>query len=284
MKTTLHDLDVARHLVRLGVPLFLAGLDGNGDPLCPKAWQQTEPGDLTPVNDYRPGMALCAVMGHTFDVLDVDPRNGGTESARRLRAELGDDMPRIYARVSTPSAGWHCWLAPLGIGKHTGFMPGLDLQGGKLDGRGRGFAFIPPTVRPSKMDGEPRAYQWTEAPHQAPEHDSSGVMLVKLILDAVTPAPAERAPRPASTAAEITSGYVRTALTGELAAVASSPAGGRNVQLNRSAYALARFIADGQLDADATADALTEAASAAGLGYAEAASTIRSAFTARGAV
>jgi hypothetical protein len=267
------------------VPLFLAGLDGDGNPLCPTAWQQTAPGDLTPVTTWRPGLALCAVMGHAFDVLDVDPRHDGTESARSLRDQLGDSMPTIYARVATPSGGWHYWIAPLGVGKHTGFMPGLDLQGGKPDGTGRGFAFMPPTVRPSKADGVPRPYRWTEAPHTAPGNDTSGALLAKLIVEAVAPAPADRTPRSASPGkGDVTRPYVRAALAAELDAVANAAEGARNVQLNRSAYAVGRFAADGLVDVDAAEDALADAATHAGLDYAEAARTIRSAFRARGAL
>ena len=36
-----------------------------------------------------------------------------------------------------------------------GLRDGIDYQGGDDDGRGRGFVFIAPTVRPSKVTGEP---------------------------------------------------------------------------------------------------------------------------------
>jgi hypothetical protein len=282
---TLHDLDVARSLARLGVPLFLARLDGDGNPLCPTAWQQTAPGDLTPVNTWQPGLALCAVMGHTFDVLDVDPRHGGTESARQLRDELANAMPRIYGKAQTPSGGWHYWLAPLGLAKRTGFRPGLDYQGGKPDGQGRGFAFIPPTVRPSKIDGVPRPYRWLEPPEPPADCDFSGVALAKAIAGPGRGSQRARAHiRQAIRMSELTRPYVRAALAAELSAVASAAEGARNVQLNRSAYAVGRFVADGLVDADAAEDALADAACHAGLDYAEAARTIHSAFRARGAL
>jgi hypothetical protein len=47
----------------------------------------------------------------------------------------------------------------LGIGTHPGFLPGLDLKGGKNDGSSRGFVFLPPTVRPSKVTGKRSQYQ-----------------------------------------------------------------------------------------------------------------------------
>jgi hypothetical protein len=283
VQTTLHDLDVARHLVRLGVPLFLAGLGGDGNPLCPTAWQQTEPGDLTPVNTWQPGLALCAVMGHAFDVLDVDPRHGGTESAVQLRDELADAMPAIYGRAKTPSGGWHYWLAPLGLAKRTGFRPGLDYQGGKPDGQGRGFVFLPPTVRPSKMDGQPRAYEWLEPPGCPADRDFTGAALAK-VLAGPGRQPAKTHVRQVVRVDSLRRPYVRAALAAELAAVATAAEGARNVQLNRSAYAVGRFVADGLVAADAAGDALADAACHAGLDYAEAARTVHSAFRARGAL
>ena len=79
-------LDAAHELVDLGVPVFTAQLDKAGNPRPPKGWEKTEP-DHARVK-WRPGLALCAVMGTAFDALDVDPRNGGTESLAALKDEL----------------------------------------------------------------------------------------------------------------------------------------------------------------------------------------------------
>jgi hypothetical protein len=77
--------------------------------------------------------------------------------------------------------------------------------------------------------------------------------------------------------------YVEAAVLAEIAAVAGAWEGARNNQLNKSAYALARFVASGQLDHDVAAHALRAAAMQAGLTSVEAVNTIRSAFNARGA-
>jgi hypothetical protein len=90
------------------------------------------------------------VAGVAYDVLDVDPRNGGIESFNKMTRELGDDGPETYLQVRTPSGGQHLYIQPLRMGTLHGFLPGLDLQGGKPDGTSRGFVFIPPTERPSK--------------------------------------------------------------------------------------------------------------------------------------
>ena len=77
--------------------------------------------------------------------------------------------------------------------------------------------------------------------------------------------------------------YVRAAFEAEVAAVAGAWEGARNEQLNRSAFALARFVAAGDLERDVAVAALSAAAEHAGLGLVETTRTLRSAFTARGA-
>lgn len=137
----------ARKLAELGVPVFAGRLDreGNPDGRDPrwKNWQNTRP-NSRPIDRWATGEALGAVTGVRFDVIDVDPRNGGMDSLRKMAADLGDDGPDEYWRVATASGGRHIWIAPLGLGGHNSFMPGLDLKAAG------GFVFIPPTVRPSK--------------------------------------------------------------------------------------------------------------------------------------
>ena len=154
----LEALEVARTLVARGVPLFLA----EADPAArdgfrrPNDWQQTIP-DPSVVDRWQPGMALCAVMGHGLDLLDLDPRNGGNLDAL-------DPMPTAYGSAVTPSGGVHVFIRSLGVGSRDGVFPGVDVKGGLPDGSSRGYAYIAPTVRPSKVTGEPGAYRWTQAP------------------------------------------------------------------------------------------------------------------------
>ncbi|HTW00232.1 MAG TPA: bifunctional DNA primase/polymerase [Streptosporangiaceae bacterium] len=276
------DLDAARQLARLGVPVFTATLAPDGHPER-YGWPALQPGtDETSL--WRPGLALCAVMGHGFDVLDVDPRNGGNDSLPLLLAELQGEVPEVHGRVSTPSGGWHLWIAALGIGKRSGFLPGLDLQGATAAGTGRGLVFLPPTVRPSKVTGELRAYAWHTVPQAAATGDTTGAKLARVIEAAKrepTLPPSGQA-APAVKATSLTAPYIRAAVAAELDAVAAACNGSRNDQLNRSAYALARFVADGALDGQAVEDALTSAAGQAGLSECECRRTIRSAFAARG--
>jgi len=145
------DLRLAHTLCDMGVPVFAGRLTADGKPDKGDRrwarWQNRKP-DHGAVESWNPGDALCAVTGVVFDVLDWDPRNDvGGASFKRLSDDLGDDGPVVYWTVRTPRGGRHSYIAAMGIGSHVGFMPGLDLKGGRADGSGRGFVFLPPTER-----------------------------------------------------------------------------------------------------------------------------------------
>lgn len=153
-------LDIARMLVKAGVPMFLAQPDPNSRNgwRLPFGWETNE-ADVSVVDAWRPGFALCAVTGHTFDLVDVDPRSGGSE------ADLGAAMPHSYLTAETPSGGRHHFVKTLGVPSLDGRVaPGIDVKSGTLQGEGRGFAFIAPTVRVSKVDGVAREYRWVVGP------------------------------------------------------------------------------------------------------------------------
>lgn len=191
-------LDLARAMARVGIPIFTAppcggerctaecvartkGAGNKNGYHLPPGWDATV-ADPRAVDQWRPGWALCAVGGHACDVLDVDPRNGGDASAEALAAR--GEWPWSYGRALTPSGGVHDFIAPLGIGKGTP-APGVDLQGGRRDGTGRGFVFIAPTARASKIDGVVRPYRWLAEPNLAAlaSHgpaDQTGAALARL--------------------------------------------------------------------------------------------------------
>ncbi|MGN6272167.1 MAG: bifunctional DNA primase/polymerase [Protaetiibacter sp.] len=169
---TAQALSIARFLVGLGVPLFLAkpalGDDGQWDPLgganhcgywLPARWQKSTP-DLGVVDRWKPGLALCAVMGQGLDVLDIDPRNGGDKTAERWKAE--GIYPKVYATAATPSGGTHDFIASLGV--KTKHHEGIDIQAGAPGGEGRGLVFLAPTVKVSKATGEIASYRWEVSP------------------------------------------------------------------------------------------------------------------------
>lgn len=170
-------LDIARHMAMSGIPIFVAApcLGTACTPECvrktqgagakagyhfPGNWERTKASPST-VDAWQPGMALCAVGGHSCDFLDVDPRNGGVASSEQLFHE--GIWPASYGQQLTPSGGYHEIIQPLRTGKGTP-APGVDVQGGRLDGTGMGFVFLAPTVRASKVDGIARPYRWTIEP------------------------------------------------------------------------------------------------------------------------
>lgn len=155
-------LDTARYLAECGVPVAV----GRPSPKhklgfkLPEGWERTE-ADPDEVDKWQPGWAIFAVMGHTVDAIDVDPRNGG--SIEELAEALGG-LPQVYGIQNTPSGGKHYLVAPLGVRKVQSIVPGVDIQAGNADGVGRGFIFIGPTVRTDKRTGDPAGYSWEQQP------------------------------------------------------------------------------------------------------------------------
>lgn len=152
-----------------GIPVFVAKPNPYrpGEHFYPASWQEAVP-DPAVVDEWQEGWGIAAVGGvGPGDFLDIDPRSGGDLSARELQ-ETGD-WPLTFGTQATPSGGTHELITTLGMGKKTGFMPGIDLQGGLVDPDGEGrthraFVWIAPTVRKSKVDGELRAYRWVQPP------------------------------------------------------------------------------------------------------------------------
>lgn len=171
------DLEIARQLARAGVPIFVAYPDPESATgyRLPKSWQTTKANENY-VNAWKPGHALCAVMGHGLDLVDIDPRHGGDV------ASLHGTMPQVYGIAATPSGGAHYFVASLGLNSRDGILDGIDYKGGTDDGKGRGFAFIAPTVRVSKTTGGLVAYRWTQPPDlDGIGEDATGKKLADLI-------------------------------------------------------------------------------------------------------
>ena len=177
-------LQIARKLTLVGIPVFIAKPDPSNAVgyLPPSGWQNSV-ADPSVIDRWAPGMALCAVMGHGLDCIDVDPRNGG---------ELGDlPVPTTYGIAQTPSGGVHALISSLGVAKRTNLLPGVDIQAGDPSGSGRGFIFIAPTVGISKVTGDRVPYRWVREPDldhwraaTAGDGDASGHRLRELMLAA----------------------------------------------------------------------------------------------------
>lgn len=171
----------ARRLAEAGVPLFLARHSPNNLGFAlPTGWEKSK-ADPAVVDAWKPGMALCAVMGHVVDAIDIDPRNEG--NLDDLREALGGELPQVYGIQETPSGGQHLLISTLGVRKAQSVVPGIDVQAGKPDGVGRGFIFLAPTVRDSKATGKATPYRWSQAPDLDPLllGDDSGEGLRELV-------------------------------------------------------------------------------------------------------
>lgn len=175
------------------------------------------------------------------------------------------DWPDTYS-VMTPSGGWHLYFTAdparkitVSVGDNGGIAPMIDIRGTG------GYVVAPGSVIGGQIY---ETFNDTDV-QPLPEWLAN-------LCERAAPPPAARQPpgQPASHA-----GYLRAALDGEAAAVASAPEGSRNSQLNKSAYKLARF---GELDTGTITAELTDAGQRAGLPDTEIQRTLRSVFTAWG--
>lgn len=222
-----HAVKIARSLAEAGVPIFLARPDAE-EPCgyrLPRGWQRTA-ADPAALDSWVPGMAVCAVMGHVVDGVDIDPRHGGEETRSGLQA--AGAWPKSYGRQETPSGGTHDLVAPLGVGSRDGIRPGLDVKGGAADGSGRGFLFLAPTERVSKVTGEVVAYRWTVEPDLAPlldgDDDDTGLSLAEMV-EAAKRRPEPAAPDPFNAPAEVAAKHLGPVRDGERHAALVSFAG-----------------------------------------------------------
>lgn len=249
MTTESVALDIAHALIAAGIPVFAAApwrdpagswdpAGGVGGYVLPHRWQHTL---ISPaaIDAWRPGWALGAVMGHTVDGLDADPRNGGADTRAQLIA--AGAWPISYGSAVTPSGGSHELIRALGVASRDALRPGLDVKGGDIAGRGRGFLFIAPTIRLSKVTGELAAYRWDRPPSlRIPEDDDSGAAITEVIRAARRD---DRSPQRASppSARDLTP-WVNGALRGESERVRGAAVGTRNTTLNTAAFRLGQLL------------------------------------------
>lgn len=194
--------------------------------------------------------------GVAFDVIDID----STEALVALNAIRGDRPMTSGPSVAT-AHGWHLYHLPTGQGNRAGVVPGVDYRGAG------GYVVAPPSVHP-----EGHVYAWGVFDSPEAELEEVPTWFVELLAPAPPEARVPGGVRPAVTADR----YGRRALETELGRVLLAPVGGRNHQLNASAFALGQLVAGGVLDAEEVAGALLDAGARIGLSEAEAVQTIRS--------
>ncbi len=121
-------LDVARALVQSGIPVFAAP-PAPGTKIgfrLPSRWQQTV-AELSRVEEWQPGWALCMTCGCGLDVIDIDTYAGGSTK------HLNDMLPHIYGMASTASGGTHLFVASLNVRSKNSLFPGVDIKGTSKD-------------------------------------------------------------------------------------------------------------------------------------------------------
>ncbi len=152
--TVLHDaLGLAGQGFRV-VPLK----PGEKTPLI-RQWQDratTDPAEIRKWFGRRSHANLAILTGGGVVALDIDPRNGGNGSLRRL---LGRRHLPETAFAKTGNEGLH-YLFRVGEGEthrcSNGILPGIDLKG---DG---GYLVVEPSVHPETG----REYRWERTPRQ----------------------------------------------------------------------------------------------------------------------
>lgn len=208
-----------------------------------------------------------------FFVVDVDPRNGGDLTWREIVDRLAP-LP-VTPVQRTGGGGLHVlFRAP------ESFRP-CGKVGTGVDVKYRGHIIAAPSVHP----GTGLRYEWQPDRHPLtiPVADAPS-WLVDLVSPPSKPPAAEpHQHRPALPEGGASNArYALAALRHAALRVASAPIGQRNSTLNAEAFAISRFAQQGLLELQAVADVLATAALAAGEEPRKVASTLTSAFGARG--
>ncbi len=271
---------------------------GQKGPRCP-GWNRpggylTDPEAVRRFFARHPDWNAVLVHGPSGTAaLDLDHTPWAARAFRAVGIELGALFAQAPYRVRGRRGEKPFFRVP----------PGLDLPPRKLtwplpDG-GEVVVFelragpvgevLPPSIHPETR----RPYRWTREPQSAEAIPwippallevwrNWEAYLPRLQRAAPWPLPEPRrvppvaALEPARVSGERVRRYARAALEAEAARVARTPEGGRNNQLNRSAFTLGGWVAHGALRAEEVVDALLAAARAAGLGEREALATIHS--------
>jgi hypothetical protein len=228
---------------------------------------------ITPDANIGVSTGPAALLVVDCDLTDDPPREpgvvDGADAYCVLSHQNGDGYPDTYT-VRSASGGTHFYFR---------LTPGLEVPcstsrvGWHVDVRSTGGYVV---ASPSKTDDGIYSVVNDADLRDAPD------WLVERALPARPSALWPTTPTPARSRSPRGHRYVTAALAAETKKVATAVEGRRNDQLNRSAYAVARFIGQGLLDRDVAWQALAPAAVNNGLDPREVERTLRSAFTARG--
>ena len=195
------------------------------------------------------GVPTGAISG--FDVLDIDPKNGGRDWYLAQR----DRLPRTRVH-RTRSGGLHCFFRHCdGLRNSSSkIAPGIDVR---ADG---GYAiWWPAAGLPVRDDALAEWPLW----------------LLPALMSPPKPPPPVYA-KPIACSSDFHPQYVRAAVEEELSAVAFAPEGSRNETLHRAAVKLGTLAAAGAIQEASAADALFHAATQNRVPVGEARKTILS--------
>lgn len=247
-------LDDALRLAADGWPVFPCNPDKT--PRTSRGFHDasTDPDVIRAMNWN--GALVGAAIPEGSVVLDVDPRNGGDATMQALKA-AGHKLPRTRV-VKTGGGGTHYYFrVPPDTALRAHLGEGVDVKRA-----GRGYVIVPPSegYTLSRRDAAAGLPDWLLDVLVAPEREA-----VESSAGA-----AKYMPWDSGTA------YGMAALERTLGRLATAPAGGRNDELNKAAFAVAQLVAGGELAEEATREALEEVALRIGLTPSEIAKTVAS--------
>ena len=197
-------------------------------------------------------------------VVDIDTRSGGNESREKMEG-LGK-FPHTPT-AHTGGGGEHIFFQHPGqkIKSKSGLggFPGIDQKGNG------GYIVAPPS---NHISGG--AYSWKISP-DTPLADIPAWLMPLLLQGNARPTRTPAPPGGGAGPGEYEN-YASKALADEIAQLAGTPEGERNVRLNKAAFALGQLVGAGVLERGQVEAALLGVALSIGLGEQESQATIRS--------
>ncbi len=219
-------LEIALEIGRRGAPIWTfppsRGFAQGGDEFRFSKNRRTHSQSVDEVaSRYRPGWALAAGTGVQFDVVDVDPRNGGRNTFDVLR----DLMPPTSGLAATPGGGEHWYLPPADAG--TRRFGGIDYLGRQQ------LVFLPGTHRPKYGNA---GYTWV-SPLNWDLLAGNGSVAVVECLEALRRSSHGRGSKPVLHSATRPTGFLSNRAIEHLSRkVAEAMPGHRNQALNDAGY------------------------------------------------
>ena len=241
--------EAALTYTRRGFPVVLL----NGKRPVMSEWPKLGVPDEATVQqwyDESPGANVGIATGVKHDVLDVDGEDGRT-NLERLEAEHGK-LPDTTV-VRTGSGGLHYYFRPTGAGNRT------NMDGLHLDWRGVGGQVVaPPSTHPDTG-------QQYRVISKAPDgvYPEAPPWLIEMVTS--TRAKPSFDMPVIEGECKLSDEACEKLFQEQLAVVRNTTEGGRNAQLNRSAFDIFGFVKAGWSDAQTVWDAFDDAARDAGL-------------------